>query len=401
MKAVVFGPGRIGCGFAGALLNASGYEVVFAARNSEVVDHFNRLGHYRVRLMGRGETRESIVDRVRAIPIAEPERVAREIADADLIATSIGCGNLPAIVPLISLGLSRRREPVNVIGFENFSLAASFSDRLISSCGCDGCLFPGHGFSPAMISRVMSERLGDPAGNEPLVFIGDMVSEFIVDGQRLIHPIPAIEGMRVVDNYEAWAQKKLFLFSAGHVATAYLGYLKGYHYIHSAVRDPEIREAVLDVMKEGQEALRNLYGSEIAGGEADLEEIMGRFENAALNDTIARVGRDPLRKLGKKDRLVWPAKLAEKAGIHPEKLMLAVAAALFYCDQVDMSCNNVRSEIKLSGSSKMFGEISGLAPETPLAQAALEIFSRLIERECSKTECAESPLLKLEQFLWA
>jgi len=29
MKAVVIGPGRVGCGFAGQLLHASGYEVCF------------------------------------------------------------------------------------------------------------------------------------------------------------------------------------------------------------------------------------------------------------------------------------------------------------------------------------------------------------------------------------
>lgn len=400
MKAVVFGPGRIGCGFAGMLLRRSGYEVVFAARNPAMVDHMNRLGRYRVRLIGEGGIREQTVEGVRAVHLAQSEQVADEIAGADLVATSVGCANLPDIVPHIAQGLHRRSDPINVIGFENFGVTASSSSMKILGCGCEGCLFPGHGFSPALISRVMSERIGDPAGDEPLVFVGDLANEFVVDRSRLIHPIPEIAGMKVVDNFDAWAQKKLFVFSAGHAATAYLGYLKGYHYIHSAILDPEIRETVLAVMREGQEALRALYGPEFAGDEKDLEGILSRFENASLNDTIQRVGRNPMRKLRTKDRLVWPARLAEAAGTHPEKLLLAVAAALFYCGRSDFGCK-FREEIEEEGPGRILREISGLDPDSPLALSIMKTFSLLMQRECSKRECSESPLLKLDKFIWA
>jgi ketopantoate reductase len=58
MKAVVFGPGRIGCGFVGQLLRAAGYDLVFVGRGP-IVDHLARLGRYRVRLTdGRTTTRE-------------------------------------------------------------------------------------------------------------------------------------------------------------------------------------------------------------------------------------------------------------------------------------------------------------------------------------------------------
>ena len=50
MKAAIIGSGRIGCGFAGQLLRAAGYDLVFLARNGKMVAHLNRLGCYRVRL---------------------------------------------------------------------------------------------------------------------------------------------------------------------------------------------------------------------------------------------------------------------------------------------------------------------------------------------------------------
>ena len=398
MKAVAFGPGHIGCGFAAQLLRESGHDVVFVARDPVIVAHINRVGRYIVRLVGQGEPRELVVDGLRAVCTAEPERVADEIADAGLVTTSVHCANLPSIARLIAEGLNRRKEPVNVISFENIGTGAECLRKFVAGCGFEGSV---HGFSPALVSRVMSDRIGDPASDEPLVFVGDPPSEFIVDGGKLIQPVPAIKGMRLVVDFDAWVQRKLFIFSAGHATTAYLGYLKGYHYIHTAVRDREIREAVLAAMREGQEGLRVRYGSEVAGDEAYLLEILARFENAALNDSIERVGRESPRKLGEKDRLVGPAMLAEQAGISPAKLMLGVAAALFYCNQIDPSCSVLREEMKGEGPGKVLSEVSGLDPGNPLSRLAVETFSHLMESRGLEREGSEGPLLSLQKFFWA
>jgi mannitol-1-phosphate 5-dehydrogenase len=398
MKVVVFGPGHIGCGFAGQLLHESGHQLVFVARDPVIVDHFNRLGRYQVRLVGQGQTRDITVDGVRAVSSGDPERVAEEIADAGLVTTSVHCANLPTIAPLISEGLRLRTEPINVIAFENMGTAAECLRKFVSECKFDGY---GHGFSPALVSRVMSERIGNPASDEPLIFVGDHAGETIVDGRRLVHPIPTIKGLKVVEDFDPWVQRKLFMFSAGHATTAYLGFLKGYHYIHTAIRDAEIHDAVLAAMREGQEGLRARYGPDVAGDESTLLEIVARFENAALNDSIERVGRESLRKLQEKDRLVGPAKLAEEAGVSPEKLMLGVAAALFYCNERDPTCSIVREEIGAAGPGKLLSEVSGLDPTKPLSRLAVETFSQLMASRGSTMEGSEGPLLSLDRFFWA
>jgi mannitol-1-phosphate 5-dehydrogenase len=136
--------------------------------------------------------------------------------------------------------------------------------------------------------------------------------------------------MIAVDDYYPWVLRKLYTFSAGHATAAYLGWLKGYHYIHTAIRDPEIRAVVLAAMAEGQRGLAARYGKKFAGSQADLEKIIARFENAAINDPVARVARDPHRKLGANERLVGAARLAEEAGVFPRQLALATAAALCF-----------------------------------------------------------------------
>lgn len=94
MNAVVIGPGRIGCGLAGPLLNESGAEIVFVGRRPDVVAHFERVGRYIVRLVDGTITTETVVEHVRALWSEDVDRVADEIARADVVITAVGGGNL-------------------------------------------------------------------------------------------------------------------------------------------------------------------------------------------------------------------------------------------------------------------------------------------------------------------
>jgi len=396
MKALVIGPGRVGCGFVGQLLRASGMEVVFAARNPVLADHLNRISQYRVRLVNGVETREVTVDCVRAVPTSKPELVAEEIVGVDLIATAVGASNLPDIAPLIAAGLRQRSTPLNVIAFENWANAGSYLRGLVASHLPVNFPIAQHGFSGALISRAVTERLGDPSADEPLTFVGDPPAALVVDGIGLRLPLPVIEGMIVTNNFSAWMQRKLYTFSAGHVTAAYIGYLKGYHYIHTAIRDPEIRAAVMSAMTEGQRALAARYGPELAGDESDLLEIMSRFENAALNDPIERVGRDPQRKLGAEDRLVGAARLAEAFGVPAQKLALAAAAALCFDNPADPSAAELQREIKKDGLRSALTRISGLDARSEVGRSIADARSRMA--------CGWQPgnlLLSLDRLLWA
>ena len=396
MKAIVIGPGLLGCGFIGQVLRASGYQIVFVGRNPAMVDHLNRMGQYQVCLVQGGQAQAIQVDGVRAISTALPEQIAAEIADASLVTTAVGGNQLSEAAPLIAAGLRRRSQPLNVIAFENLANAGDCLRRLV------GHHLPAHfplsaqGFSGALVNRAVTQRLGDPNQDHPLTFIADPPAAFVVDGLSLRQPLPTIQGMRVTDNYGAWIQRKLYIFSAGHAACAYLGSLKGYHYIHTAICDPEIQAAVLAAMTEGQRGLAACYGADIAGGPSDLDQIINRFKNAALNDPVSRVGRDPQRKLGAEDRLVGAAQLAAAAGIRPKKLGLAMAAALCFYNPADPSAVHLLQEIEMTGLSDTLNHISGLDPSGELSRFVDKLWRRL-----AKGWQKENLLLTLDRLLWS
>jgi mannitol-1-phosphate 5-dehydrogenase len=395
VKAVVLGPGRIGCGLVGEVLYASGHEVTFAGP-PRTAGRLRSSGRYRVRLTGNGSTRESVVDGVRALRIDDRTAVTAAIRSADLVATAVGARNLGAVAPLIADGLERRHTPLNVIAFENLCEAGSRLREQVALHLGPGFPLHEHGFSGAVVSRAVTQRIVPERLHHPLLFIGDPPSAVHVDRTSLRSPLPAMPGLVATDDYDAWLHRKLYVYSAGHAATAYLGYLKGYRYIHSAIRDPEIRAAVRAAMAEGQRGVAAEYGRALAGGEADLDAILSRFENAALNDSIRRVGRDPRRKLACDDRLVGAARLAAASGDPPEKLLLAVAAALCFCDPVDLLASDLHREIERRGLELILASVCGLDPSRGLGRIVLERW-----RALSRGGGHGNHMLHLEAPMWA
>jgi mannitol-1-phosphate 5-dehydrogenase len=384
-------------GFVGQLLQEGGHETVVVDRNPALVDHLNRTGYYETRLVWGREMEEIVVDGVEAVSTADPESVIREVADSDLVATAVGIGNLSAVAPLIAAGLRRRDAPVNVIAFENLADPGGYLHGLVAKCLPSDFPLDRHGFSGAVVSRAVTKRIWREGEGDPVRFIGDPPRDFVVDRSRLRAPVPALDGLVLTENFAAWVRKKLYVYSAGHATCAYLGNLKGYHYIHTAIRDPEIRHTVTEAMAEGQRGLAAEYGTEFSGGAETLREIVKRFENPGLRDPIARVARDPQRKLARGDRLAGAADCAERAGVRPDHLALGIAAALCFRDPSDPSATELRDRLNVAGGLRQFlRRVVGLNPTRGVGKQVATAWGEL-----SRGIETENSLLSLANNLWA
>ena len=202
--------------------------------------------------------------------------------------------------------------------------------------------------------------------------------------------------MTLVDDYAAWMKSKLYIFGAGHATAAYVGYLKGYRFVHSAVRDPEIREVTLGAMSEGRHGVAARFGADLAGGPDQLPDVLARFENAALCDPVYRVGRDPCRKLACDDRLVGAARLAEEAGAGVRNLALGIAAALYFQSVGDPSAVALRTKLRTCGVRATLRSVCGLDPRGPLIERVERAWNLL-----TPGRHPENFLLTLEPCAWA
>ena len=107
-KAVMYGAGNIGRGFIVQLFCESGYETALIDVNMTVINKLNEDKKYPV-YVTKGDTyEEHIVDHVRGVDGKDVAAIAREIADADIMATAVGVNILKFIAPNVAEGVKLR-----------------------------------------------------------------------------------------------------------------------------------------------------------------------------------------------------------------------------------------------------------------------------------------------------
>lgn len=378
MRVIIIGAGRVGCGALGMAFAMQGHEVVLAARRAEEVDSINRLG-YDVVTKGAIEARLEVRG-VHAVLIAGPE-FNTAFAEADIVYTSVRPDNLPGIATPIADALIHRitagvERPLDIFCCENLKNAGSQLERLIFT-GIPSSharqVQDWIGFNSAISDRIVSGLDRDENGR--IVITADATGDVLVDISQMKGEFELLPPFKGIDNFPACIEEKLYVLNCGHAVCAYLGFHKGYKYIHEAMEDETINRAVVGAMLESQQALQNKHGKTLhyAGF---INEILASFSNAALGDTVARVGRDPIRKLQADDRLVGPAKLAYRYGVEPKNLIRGCAAALTYMPEDDPQAEELQAMVEEKGYEKTLAAVSQLQPWNPLSKLVREEIAR-------------------------
>lgn len=90
------------------------------------------------------------------------------------------------------------------------------------------------------------------------------------------------------------------------------------------------------------------------------EDLLSRFSNRGLADTVVRVGRDPARKLSKNDSLVGAWLLFQKHGIKPVFISVGIAAGLLFAQATDELAFTVQEKISNDGIAGAIREFCGI-----------------------------------------
>jgi len=372
-KAIQFGAGKIGRGFLGELFNQSGYEVVFVDIDEKVITHLNKKRAYQIKIIGNNADVIEIKN-VRGISARDQERVGSEIATAQIAATAVGARALKAIAPLIAMGLERRatlkvKNPLNIIICENLLHSSQILRQYIwKELSTGGRVYAENhlGLVESVVSRMVPVVSEKEKEKDPLLITAEEYATLPVDKKGFTGEIPKIKGIIPCDNLPAYAERKLFTHNTGHALCSYWGYLKGYRYIFEVMQDSKIRNMVLKALGESSKALIKRHGFSTQEHQEYIKDIMRRFNNVALKDSVARGAKDPIRKLGPQERLVGVANLVKEYEIEPEYLAQGIAAALCYDNPEDEQAIELSGKLKNEGLDAVLKDICNLEPEDKL-----------------------------------
>ena len=344
-KLVQFGAGNIGRSFIGERFGTAGYEVVFIDVDTRLVELMNERRAYRVVTKRNDQPDEIItVSGVRAVDGRDLDAVRAEITSADYIATSVGLAALPKVAPVIAAGIRGRAEsgcgPVDIILAENVRDAAKMFGAELAHCLSDDApeiqtyLSESVGLVETSIGKMVPIMTEADRETDPLWVFAEPYNTLIVDGRAFRSRKPEIDTLKPVDSIEAYVDRKLFIHNLGHAAVAYLGFLAEptTSYLYEVLENENIASEVRDAMQQSANALNATYTTSLPRNElaAHIDDLLYRFRNRSLKDTVFRVGRDLPRKLGKNDRVIGAALLAAQAGLPFEAIAKVGAAALCF-----------------------------------------------------------------------
>ncbi|MFP4384509.1 MAG: mannitol-1-phosphate 5-dehydrogenase [Spirochaetia bacterium] len=397
---IQFGAGNIGRSFIAQVFSRNGYDVVFVDVDTELVDELNRRNEYRVVVKKSGTADRIIpISGVRAVDGRDTEAVAEELIDADIAATSVGSGALPKVIPVIAEGFLRREKagntsPLDIIIAENIRSGAGLFSRILSeNLPADFPLNKRAGLVETSIGKMVPIMREEDLKQDRLWVFGEEYNTLILDKRGFLNPVPDIPEIKAVGNIRAYVDRKLFVHNLGHAAAGYLGFQHNpeLEYVYEVMEDQQLREKVRRAMTESAEALRNEYPEEFTRTDLEdhISDLLNRFSNRALGDTIFRVGRDLRRKLSREDRVIGPALLAAKHRLPFHGIAETASAGMKFRGtgedgRMYGGDKQFAEELEEKGPENMLREVSGLNPEQEpdkkVYSAVLEAYTKTSAR---------------------
>ena len=340
MSCVIFGAGKIARGFIGHLLYLSNIDFVFVEKADALADLINERGEYTVNILGNSDE-NCVVKNAKALKFSQKEEIAEAISNSDAVFNAVGGKNLGEIVPFLTAGIEKKAKKggfINFVTCENWKKPADILRDGISAIISDEAreYFENNvGITESVIMRSAIESDAELLKKDPLIVNVQNFWELPIDATRLKGSLPDIKGLKLLNEFTGFLERKFYTYNAANGTTSFVGALFGYEKIADAAHDEKILEILDGVYKETATALSLKHGISFEDQWAFTRTSLAKLQDYTIVDFIERNARDPLRKLGPDDRLVGSARLVESAGIKPENLCIAIAAAIHYFKETD------------------------------------------------------------------
>ena len=173
---------------------------------------------------------------------------------------------------------------------------------------------------------------------------------------------------------------KNLLWNGPHAIIAWYASLLGYSWLGQGMGDPRVSALARRLIGEAVGPALVAENPHMADAVAGFSATFLERCNTSFKDPCARVGRDPLRKLQRNERIFRSIDLAKKHGIDSSALEYGTALALHYAlgaiDSKDQECQQMRRlyqdsasiEAVLTWTGNYHGQpYSGLDPVTDAA----------------------------------
>lgn len=374
----MYGAGSIGRGFLGQLFYMSGYETCFIDVDETLVNNLNKDKQYVITIATESGYESQKIKNSRAVNGMNTSQVANQVTKCDIMATAVGVNILPRIAKTIAKGIDDRASksglPLDIIVCENISNGGKHLKQLVQPHIKNIEFFEENiGFVSASVGRMVPVST-DSNSSEIIV---ESYNQLPIDADSLKTDVTSIKNFIPVSPFAIEKHKKYFMHNMSHAIVAYLGFIKGYTFLWEAMNDKSISGVAERALDESISAISKYYNVETQPLRLYAKDLLKRYSNQYLRDTVIRVGRDPKRKLKPDDRLTGAALFCIENGINPEYILQGIAAAFCFNAPDDVSSPEIIKAVKESGIEAAITDFTSIGEQSPLFSKVVNTYSKL------------------------
>ncbi|MEE2747042.1 MAG: hypothetical protein VX473_01050, partial [Candidatus Thermoplasmatota archaeon] len=324
---VIFGAGKVGRGFLAQLLNRAGWDFSVVDSHAETVEKLRSNEDWGVFNLSSGDT-----ERLKAKEIMHiDENLEGVMQNADLLLTAMGANQLTEWADSIRKPLCNRLRhgKIDLILAENHPRpATAVREALLKGADDIEVMLIENNLGIAQ-AQVLRSCIEPTEEQHPLTIQVQDHWTLPLDGDALQTRI-AIEGFELKPNFERELTRKLFTYNCVNAMVCYIGHLAGYEWLADAANNPAIAELALEAGRESSAALVAAYDFDADEQRMWCDRALAKYQDKTIRDPIERNARDPVRKLGRFERLLGPIHLCMEHDLPHQTLLMGVAAALRY-----------------------------------------------------------------------
>lgn len=376
-EVLIIGAGKIGRGFIAQLFYNSGYKIFFLDASKEVVALLNKQKQYRIDIAAEGGDVTEYITVESAFTLDDKEKVAAVLSDTDIIASSVGAGNIEKVTLFIKgiLIAAGRKEVLNWIICENANHPAGKMKELLlqhADAEFESFVQSKLGLIETQVLRTGMLAKPEVIIKEPLALRMQNWWTLPLDKDAFIGRIPEVKGFVLKSDFSNELVRKLYTFNGTNGPIAYIGWANGYSILHeSALAYPEFFAAI---QEESAFGLMNEFNLDEKEQRDFMALAMKKYTDPTINDQIERNASDARRKLSKEERLIGPALLCSKHGKKPDAYAKAIAAAYYYNGSTDEGTQQVQETVHQSGIEAAIKKYSSIDESSELYHLVLAAY---------------------------
>ncbi|NNE54082.1 MAG: mannitol dehydrogenase family protein [Sulfitobacter sp.] len=208
-------------------------------------------------------------------------------------------GPAPAtVIGFLARGLAKRRRPVTILSCDNRvangatlrAAVARFAKVAGLEIAWDIVRFPN-----TMVDRITPTTTDAvrAISGDPMAVPTEAFREWVIEDD-FASPRPDWPGVQLVADVAPHELRKLRMLNGAHSLLAYAGLARGYCFVHEAVRDPQLRALVTQLMTEAGATLPKEAQPQVP---QYAEALLARFENPELAHRLDQIAMDGSQKV--------------------------------------------------------------------------------------------------------